>query len=371
MSIPRNLAILSTENDAYSSTFIRSHLDLNADKIIFLYGGYTPTYLAGQKNCLENKIRSKWFSVQDRVTGKHEAALKLLGRHLKENQINAALIEYGPVGVRCMDLLEQLNIPFIVHFHGYDASRYEVVDRFKDGYRGLFKKAKSIVVVSEKMKEMLMEMGAPSEKLCLNHYGPNPIFLDVRPDYKSNNILHVGRFVDKKAPHVTIAAFKNLSETHPEARLKFVGDGPLLESSQELVNQLGLTDKIEFLGIKSPEEIASLMADSLMLVQHSVRAKDGDMEGTPNTILEASAAGLPVVSTMHAGIPDVILHNQTGLLGAENNQEVMAENMKAIFGNRSLAEKLGKAGKKRIKEHFTREKYLGKLQQLVDEMMTN
>ena len=90
------------------------------------------------------------------------------------------------------------------------------------------------------------------------------------------------------------------------------------------------------------------------------------MEGTPVGILEASAAGLPVISTFHAGIPDVIIHEKTGLLCDEHDYAQMAENMLWVLEHPEQATAMGETGRKNIKENFSMEKHIGKLNELIE-----
>jgi glycosyltransferase involved in cell wall biosynthesis len=107
------------------------------------------------------------------------------------------------------------------------------------------------------------------------------------------------------------------------------------------------------------------MEHSFLFIQHSIVAFNGDSEGTPVGVLEGMAAGLPVVSTFHAGIPDVVQHEYTGYLVDENDIDVMAHYMMKICDDRNLAKKMGQAGKERIKNHFTLEKHLNTINQLI------
>ncbi len=118
-------------------------------------------------------------------------------------------------------------------------------------------------------------------------------------------------------------------------------------------------------GVLTPLEFQAHLKEACAFVQHSITAYDGDMEGTPVAVLEASAAGLPVISTFHAGIPDVIIDGETGLLCEEHDVDGMAKNMIKILDNFGLAKRMGAAGKKRIKENFSMEKHLGILSEVV------
>lgn len=168
----------------------------------------------------------------------------------------------------------------------------------------------------------------------------------------------MGRFVEKKAPDLTIRAFKSVNEVYPDSTLVMVGDGPLLDMCKNLAASLGLHEKVIFKKGIPHQEILPLIKSSMAFVQHSVVATNGDSEGTPVAILEAQAAGMPVVATYHAGIPDVVINEVTGLLVQEKAIEEMASAMMRLLANSSLAVTMGENGRKRILENFTMEKHL-------------
>src|SRR5690606_12382105 len=157
----------------------------------------------------------------------------------------------------------------------------------------------------------------PKEKIVYNPYGPNPDFLTLDLNYSKAQFIGIGRFVEKKAPHLTILAFHEVLKKHPEATLVLAGDGVLLDSCKDLVEALRIKESVFLVGQITPNKFQEYIKESVAFVQHSIKAQDGDMEGTPVSILEASGAGLPIISTFHAGIPDVILNNETGLLSTE------------------------------------------------------
>ncbi len=147
---------------------------------------------------------------------------------------------------------------------------------------------------------------------------------------------------------------KKVIEKIPYARLIMSGDGPLLNSTKNIVKILGIEDNVIFTGIITPEEYRAFLLHCRAYVQHSIIADDGDMEGTPVAIMEASAAGVSVISTIHAGIPDIIIDGKTGFLNKELDVDGMAANMILLLEDKDLAVRLGNAGKQRMSEHFTK-----------------
>jgi len=213
------------------------------------------------------------------------------------------------------------------------------------------------------MRTDLINLGCPEHKIILTYCGPDNAFFKAKPQFNSQQFVAIGRFVNKKAPYITIAAFKNVIDKFPGCRLIMIGDGPLLEACKNLTSIWSIDKSVDFIGIKTPLEIFEIFEDSLAFVQHSVITEDGDSEGTPVAILDAQAAGLPIISTFHAGISDVIVHNETGLLSEELDVNGMTSNMMKILQEEGLAKKMGTSGRKRVEEYFSLEKHLGILEE--------
>jgi colanic acid/amylovoran biosynthesis glycosyltransferase len=288
----------------------------------------------------------------------------IFSNYLKDNEIEAVLAEYGPTGVASMDVCEQFGIPLIVQFHGYDAYKHDVLKKFNAAYPVLFKKAQAIICVSKKMQEQLLSLGAPREKL---HNIPTGIdttkFSGGMPDKVKPVFVSVGRFVDKKAPQLTLLAFYKVHEQFPDARLVMIGEGPLREACIQMARALSIEDAVEFPGVQPPEDIVRQLRRARAFVQHSIVPTDGNSEGTPNVIMEASATGIPVIATWHAGIPEVVMDNHTGLLVNEGDIDAMADAMIRLARDGNLAKAFGEAGQTKVRRECNVER---RTQQLWD-----
>ncbi len=362
MGLQKNrIAIISPNNNAYSETFIQAHKDQLKGEIYFYFGGYLPTILGNKGKLLtysiliKNKIR-RFLGLT--TFDANEAAFI---NSLKQNRIQVVLAEYGPTGHRMVNICEALKVPLVVHFHGFDASIHKVI-RDCGNYKEVFRYAKYVIVVSKVMERTLLEIGCPKEKLIYNVYGSQPEFFDVEPRFNKKQLLSIGRFTDKKAPYYTLLAFKKILKKHPETILVMAGDGLLLNTCKNLVRYLKISSNVKFLGVIRPEKYRELLTESLAFIQHSITAQNGDMEGTPLAILEASSAGLPVISTIHAGISDVIKNNKTGYLCEEHDVLSMSKNMLKILNDISLAKKMGNAGKKHIQKNYSLIRHIETLQ---------
>jgi glycosyltransferase involved in cell wall biosynthesis len=286
----------------------------------------------------------------------------------RDARANVVLAEYGETGVLVREACVRGGFPMVVHFHGYDASSHATLERLAEEYRALFRDASAIVAVSRPMAQRLLELGAPSAKLHHCCYGIDcTTFTGANPGQAPPLFLAVGRFVPKKAPHLTIRAFARGAADHPDARLLMVGEGDLLPSCRELVDELGIASRVSFLGRQTPAEISALHRQARAFVQHSVAAPDGDSEGTPVSILEASASGLPVISTRHAGIPEAVEEDVTGILVNEHDVNAMASAIRRLCENAPLAARLGEAGALRARTHFADVRQIARLRQILAE----
>ena len=271
-----------------------------------------------------------------------------------QRRADAVLAEYGPTGVFVMRACRQLSLPLFVSFHGYDMSRRDALQRFGPEYPELFRQAAGIFAASGLMRERLIEMGAPPDR---THHLPSGADCDVfsggDPATAPPLVIAAGRFVEKKAPHLTLEAFALAHRECPEARLHMIGEGPLLKSCRELAARLSVAHAVTFTGSLSHHAVAEEMRRARLFAQHSVRAESGDSEGTPVAIQEAGATGLPVVATRHAGIPEVVIDGETGLLVDEGDVVGMSGQMLRLLRDPAYAAALGNAARLRVKEHFS------------------
>ncbi|MDF1673838.1 MAG: glycosyltransferase [Vicingaceae bacterium] len=360
----RNLAILSPSQNAYSETFIQAHKNYINANIKYYFKGIIPQNLEGYGNInpiIKKGVNKLISHLKKDVLLAERTALK---NSLKKEKIEVVLAEYGNLASEVVPVCKELNLPLIAHFHGFDASVYNVLEDYNN-YINLFEYATKIIAVSQVMEKQLLSIGCPREKLILNTYGPNEEFEKVIPTFEKENFIAVGRFTDKKAPYYLILAFKEVVKKFPNARLIVAGDGFLKNTCLNLIKHFNLSKNIELPGIITPEQFKNYLTTSRAFVQHSITAENGDMEGTPLAILESSIAGVPVISTNHAGISDVIIHNQTGYLVNEHDVQGMSNYMLELLENKDKARALGEAGKKNIQENFNMAQHIEELNQII------
>ena len=369
------LAIASPLSSAYSETFIHMQYARLPCALRIHGSPVARETVPGGPILPLNNLRGLWDCLVDvgfRGTGWEGPQRRELRRRLKKNKIQVLLANYGPTGSALLPVTRALRIPLVVHFHGFDAHHAEVLEKQADAYRQLGREAAAVIVVSNKMFGALQEYGIPDTRLHLVRYGVNTeLFLPRTMLPEIPTFLAVGRFVDKKAPYLTLLAFQRVRTRLPQARLILVGDGPLRETTRNLALALGLLpDAVEFPGALAHDKIAALMREATAFVQHSLTPElgpsAGDSEGTPVAVLEAMMTGLPVVATRHAGIGEVVEHERTGLLVEERNVEEMARAMIQVAENPEISQQLGLAARQVALSRYTADHYIQSLQRILE-----
>lgn len=290
-----------------------------------------------------------------------------------KNNVGLLHAHFGMCGLRVWSVARKANVPLVVSFHGHDASR----SLNNKSYVRAIKKMSldpnvHLVVVSEDMKKRLEGYGISCERMHVIYYGIDVDFFDpnnVSMNHLKNSIqfLQVSNFVEKKGHVYTVKAFAKFIESAKKrkevlepssVRLVLAGDGPLRKNIQDLVGHLGIGDYVNFIGAVERCEVRQLMRDSDFFVHHSVTASDGDQEGIPNVIMEAMLMELPVISTFHAGIAELVRDGEDGYLVSERDVDSYAGKMRDILRNREC---LALDARNHVCKEFNSEKNTNKL----------
>ncbi len=387
----RVVCVVAPREFAYSETFVRDHIRRLPAKVKVVYGGSRYGDDAGTDGATGRKLvdilinrfpnRSADGHRLISIAGRGADVVlrdvfkvpgwplggRALRRYLYRERVEAVLAEFGQTGVQAMSACRSAGIPLVVHFHGFDAYSRKELNRYLPSYREMFIVASAIIAASRDMVEHLAALGAPRGKLFYNPCGVDvDLFAGADPAAAPPTFLAVGRFVEKKAPYLTLLAFKRVWERYPEARLLMLGDGELLEVCQQLTRALGIEHAVCYEGVLSQLEVAVAMRRVRAFIQHSVRTSYGDSEGTPVSVLEASAAGLPVVSTRHGGIKDVVVDGQTGFLVAEGDIGGMARRMMELIESPNHAAALGRRAREYVCANFSMEKRIAVLMDVIE-----
>ena len=167
-------------------------------------------------------------------------------------------------------------------------------------------------------------------------------------------LLTIARLVEKKGVQYSIKAVANILKKFPniEIEYKIIGDGPLRKDLENLISELGIADHVKLLGWKPQEEIIKVLAEADVFMAPSVTSLDGDQEGIPVVLMEALAQGLPVISTYHSGIPELVQDKKTGFLAKERDVDSIVEKLEYLLLNKASWPQIRKAGRTHVIENY-------------------
>jgi glycosyltransferase involved in cell wall biosynthesis len=178
-------------------------------------------------------------------------------------------------------------------------------------------------------------------------------FDDMRPSMQTRPmLLAVAQLVERKGLRYLIEACRLLLDRGHDIKCEIVGDGPLRAELEELVQQLDLGQVVALVGPQSYPEVLNAYRRAVACVLPCIVAPDGDRDGIPNVILEAMAAGLPVISTAVSGIPEVVVDGVTGWLVKEADAAALASAVEQLLANPDLAARLAEGGRSFVRREF-------------------
>lgn len=292
-----------------------------------------------------------------------------LAAFLRTHGVEVILAEFGTQALAVAPLGREMGLPVFTYFRGTDASKALGERRIVEAYRRMMPQLAGVFAVSQFLLDNLARHGVTHPRAQVIPSG-----VDVRrfrPGEKQPlSCLAVGRFVEKKAPETTLRAFAAATHDMPQARLDFVGDGPLLSHCRSVAEALGAAGRVIFHGSLPHDRVRDLLAGAQFFLQHSVTDRQGNTEGLPTAIQEAMAAGCVTVATRHAGIPEAIEEGVHGFLVEERDAEGFRA---AIRGALALEDPgaMGAAARARAEARFDNGKLLNDLENAIREIASS
>lgn len=289
---------------------------------------------------------------------------------LKPDVVHA---HFGPAMVFALPVVKSLDIPLVVSFHGYDATFLARVPSWRKTYAKMLPSVACATAPSGYLRERVIDLGGIPDRTVVLRNGLDLTRIayadpSLRFDGKEVCFLFVGRLVGKKDPVGLVRAFaacKALVAGRVRVRLVMAGGGSLENDLAEAVAEAGVASDVTLLGAVPHAETLQLYQQAHIYVQHSVVADNGDEEGLPVSITEAAVAGLPVISTRHSGIPEVVSDGVSGYLVDEGDYQAMGERMAFLALNPGRWHDMGLAGHTRVKDEFSKESVVRELRELL------
>jgi colanic acid/amylovoran biosynthesis glycosyltransferase len=239
----------------------------------------------------------------------------------------------------------------ITTFHGADINFYPK-KYGKDMYRAVYRESDSVTANTSFTKAKLVANGCPSEKIEIIPVGLFVNDFIMGWNVIPNSVLTVGRLEEKKGYKYSLEAIKMASKTINSIQYYIIGAGALHDELVKYAEELGIIDRCHFLGICAEDEVKEYYQKCSVFLLSSVTAANGDMEGQGLVLQEAQASGIPVISTVHNGIPEGVLANKSGFLVPERDSEALAEKIIILLQNEQLRKEMGEAGRKFVEEKY-------------------
>lgn len=277
-------------------------------------------------------------------------------------------IFFGNAAIHLLPLIRRVKIPVVVSFHGSDVTGAIATPGYEDARRKMFGHARLVLCRSGQLAKKVSDLGCDPKKLrSMKTMLPDIPFLPrSAPPDGAWQIVQACRLVPKKGLATSLRAFGIFRQSFPAARLAIAGEGPMEAELRSLAASLGIADAVAFPGFLSQESLNKLCAQSHMFL-HPSETVGGDVEGIPNSLLEAMAAGLPSVATRHGGIPEVITHGSTGLLCEERDPCAVAESLLRLANNPALFHDIARAGSDAVRSQFSADLRIADIENLYRE----
>ncbi|WP_240390707.1 glycosyltransferase [Bacillus sp. Y1] len=281
-----------------------------------------------------------------------------LGAFFKEQNVAAIHAHQGKHSIDILPIAVEYNLPLIVHFRGRDSST-QTYKRFRKNvlrYQNLVKQGAGFFAVCHFLADELKKLGFPEGKIHVLYGGLDlnlyPYLERSLPKEGEIRILSVARLVEKKGFLTLLKAFQRIQPEYPRTTLHIIGKGEDEEKIRLFIEENELTDSVFLRGPMDSQQISKELREAHLFCLPSETGEDGDVEGIPNALKEAMASGLPVISTFHGGIPELIEHKKTGYLVPEKSDLKLAQGLKYFLDHPRVWKRYTRSARQVIDEKF-------------------
>ena len=282
---------------------------------------------------------------------------------------------FGYVGWQMLEPKRRLGLPMVTSFYGADASQLPRDPVWRSRYDQLFTHGELFLAEGEVMRRTLAELGCPPERIVVQHLGvavDDLPFAVRRPDASGVvKVLVAATFREKKGIPYALRAVERLRAHHRRLQVTLIGDSMGMSQYEEekrtILELVGhLEGVVRWVGFQPYPAFRRALLEHHLFLSPSCTARDGDTEGgAPVTLIEAQATGMPVISTRHCDIPEVVVDGRTGHLSAERDLEALTTNLeRMIIAPASVWEAMSTAARAHIEKHYNVRTQLGRLEGL-------
>ncbi len=321
-----------------------------------------------------NFIRRFWLKYI-----KHEPPIVYRGEYgviaklLERRHADLMHVYFGHTGVHLLPFIQRWPRPVVVSFHGMDIQTRAHDANYETKLRDLLQAATLVLARSDSLLDRLRELGCPESKLRMNRTGipldQFPYVARESPRDGSWHFVQACRLIEKKGIDDALHVFAEFNAKFPNAHFTIAGDGPLRGELEKLAHDLGLHDKVTFAGFLKGPELRALYHRAHIFIHPSRMTADQNQEGVPNSMLEAMATGLPVIATLHGGIPEAVRHNISGILVAERDRAALLDAMLKLTSASCLWHDISEAASSDVRDKFESTAQIAKLEAVYDEAL--
>lgn len=313
--------------------------------------------------------------------------LKVISQNITSLNFLLGAIAYYPKAVHLAKLCKKHNI---THIHAHFASHPAMVAYVINQLTGIsysftahgsdlhkrqamlaekYRCAEFAVMISEYNKRFFIEKVGQLkfDKLHVVRCGIDPAQFEFNAKVKLSEpvqILCVAALREVKGHKYLVKAAQVLKDARINFQMSFVGDGPKRNELAHMISEMGLTNEVVLHGAKTSDEVAELMKNADIFVLGSYQTSSGNREGIPVVIMEAMASGTPVVASNVSGIPELVIHQKTGLLANPQDSQDFADKLRQLIEEHGLALQLAKNAAHFVTEEYDLEKNVAKLHAL-------
>lgn len=288
--------------------------------------------------------------------------LKQIEQH---GRIDLLHCHFGNLGhlAAALQSLGLITAKIVTTFHGFDISSL-IRRKGRDHYRLLFRFGALFLPISEMWARRLRELGCDPARIKVHRVGIDcslNAFLERRLDPGTNapiKLISVGRLVEKKGHAYTLRALAQLRRERPDlsVTLDIVGEGDLMGALKRDASEFQLSDIVTFHGGLRHGRTLALLNKAAAFILPSVTSQNGDMEGIPVALMEAMARGMPVISTYHSGIPELVENGVSGFLVPERDVAALTKAIEESIESAPRWSEIGRAGRRMVEAEFNRQK---------------
>ena len=264
---------------------------------------------------------------------------------------------FGYTGSEILPVKQNTGLPLITTFYGEDVSALPTMTNWQLAYGRLFSEGDQFLVEGPNMRKRLIAIGCPFEKIKIQrialHMNRYP-FRPRTPKTKNQNvrILFCGSFREKKGLMYALEVVQRVYQKYSNIEFYIIGDGELRPQVENYINLNRMHNYTRLLGFLSHKQMIETMDSADIFIHPSVTAENGDSEGgAPTTILEAQACGLPVLSTTHADIPNIVVPEKSALLAPERDVDTLFRCLYHLLSQKEQWAEMGSVGRDFVEKY--------------------